>query len=184
MSTILELDRLSVRLPRGADRVFALEEVSMALSANEILCVVGESGSGKSMMANAIMGLLPPGAAVISGAICFRGLDLTKVTEADFRRIRGTGIAMAFQEPMTALNPLRTIGDQIAEMFRTHTRLGRREIDTRVLALLDEVQIRDPRRVIQAFHTNYREAAPTHPDCHGARTRAPPADRRRAHHRP
>src|SRR5919112_4491015 len=151
MSAILELNRLSVRLPRGADRAYALEGVSLALAQNEILCVVGESGSGKSMAANAIMGLLPPGVAVAEGAIRFRGLDLTAVPEEEFRRIRGTGIAMVFQEPMTALNPLKIVGDQIAEMFRTHTDLGRREIEARVLALLDEVQIPDPRTAMRAF---------------------------------
>jgi peptide/nickel transport system ATP-binding protein len=151
MSTLLELDRLSVSLPRGADRALALDGVTLALAKTEILCVVGESGSGKSMAANAIMGLLPPGVAVAGGAIRFRGRDLTALTQNELRGIRGTGIAMIFQEPMTALNPLKTVGDQIAEMFRTHTELGRAEIEGRVVALLEEVQIPGPRTAMRAF---------------------------------
>ncbi len=120
-----------MRLPPGADRPHALEDVTLALSPNEIVCVVGESGSGKSMMANAVMRLLPGGVAIDGGRILFEGRDLAQVDEADMRRVRGAGIAMIFQEPMTALNPLRTVGDQIGEMFRIHTDLSKTEIAKR-----------------------------------------------------
>ncbi|HEY5795056.1 MAG TPA: ATP-binding cassette domain-containing protein, partial [Bosea sp. (in: a-proteobacteria)] len=113
MSAILTLDAVSVSLPKNADRPHAMSEVSLALQANEILCVVGESGSGKSMTANAVMRLLPPGVAIDGGRILFEGRDLAGLSEAEMRKVRGAGIAMIFQEPMTALNPLRTIGDQI-----------------------------------------------------------------------
>ena len=126
--TILSLDRLSVRLPRGADRTHALRDVSLEIASNEILCVVGKSGSGKSMMANAVMRLLPNEVTIDGGRVMFEGRDLCAASVAEMREVRGAGIAMIFQEPMTALNPLRTIGDQIAEMFSIHTELSKAEI--------------------------------------------------------
>jgi peptide/nickel transport system ATP-binding protein len=148
---ILALDRLSVRLPKGADRSHALSEVSLQVASNEILCVVGESGSGKSMMANAIMRLLPDEVAIDSGRIMFEGRDLCAATAAEIRQVRGAGIAMIFQEPMTALNPLRTIGDQIGEMFSIHTRLSKADIRTKVLAGLADVHIRNPSAAAKAY---------------------------------
>jgi peptide/nickel transport system ATP-binding protein len=151
MSAILTLDAVTVSLPRNADRPHAMSEVSLSLSANEILCVVGESGSGKSMTANAVMRLLPPGVAIDGGRILFEGRDLAGLTEPQMRKVRGAGIAMIFQEPMTALNPLRTIGDQIGEMFQLHTDLGKTQIRDKVQALLEEVRIPDPLAAAKAY---------------------------------
>ena len=151
MSAVLSLQGLTVALPRGADRPEALRQVSLDLNAGEILCVVGESGSGKSMMASAIMRLLPGNVRIAGGSILFEGRDLTQVDEAAMRALRGARIAMVFQEPMTALNPLRSIGDQIAEMFRIHTSLSTSEIEARVLALLAEVRIPEPAQAARAF---------------------------------
>jgi peptide/nickel transport system ATP-binding protein len=151
MSPILVLDAVSVKLPKGADRSHAMTEVTLSVAANEILCVVGESGSGKSMTANAIMRLLPAGVAIDGGRILFEGHDLAGVSEAQMRKVRGAGIAMIFQEPMTALNPLRSIGDQIGEMFEIHTELSKAEIGARVLALLEEVRIPDPALAAKAY---------------------------------
>ena len=148
---LLSIEGLDVRLPKGADRAFALQDVSLDLRANEILCVVGESGSGKSMMANAVMRLLPPGVVATGGAVRLGDEDLLTRSEEEMRRIRGARIAMIFQEPMTALNPLRTIGDQIGETFRIHTDLGRAEIARRVQSLLDEVRIPDPVAAARAY---------------------------------
>jgi peptide/nickel transport system ATP-binding protein len=148
---ILSLQGLSVRLPRNADRSHALRDVSIDLAANEIVCVVGESGSGKSMTASAIMRLLPPHVCIDAGHVRFEGEDLATATEARMRQLRGAGIAMVFQEPMTALNPLRSVGDQIAEMFRIHTTLSAREIEARTLSLLEEVRIPDPRLAMRAY---------------------------------
>jgi peptide/nickel transport system ATP-binding protein len=148
---ILNLDRLSVRLPKGADRAHALSEVSLQLASNEILCVVGESGSGKSMMANAIMRLLPNEVAIDGGRMMFEGRDLCTATAAEMRAVRGAGIAMIFQEPMTALNPLRTIGDQIGEMFSIHTSLSKADIKAKVQALLADVHIPDPAGAAKAY---------------------------------
>jgi peptide/nickel transport system ATP-binding protein len=148
---VLSLQGLTVSLPRGADRPHALRDVSLDLHPNEIVCVVGESGSGKSMTAGAIMRLLPAGVAITGGRVTLEGEDLATASEARMRQIRGAGIAMIFQEPMTALNPLRPIGDQIAEMFRIHTTLSSAEIAARTLALLQEVRIPDPRLAARAY---------------------------------
>ncbi|MGO4389778.1 ABC transporter ATP-binding protein [Variovorax sp. M-6] len=148
---ILSLDGLSVRLPRNADRTHAIVDVSLALAPNEILCVVGESGSGKSMTSSAIMRLLPAGVSADSGSIHFDGRDLLTLSEAQMREVRGAQIAMVFQEPMTALNPLHTVGKQIGEMFRIHTGLEAAAIDRRVLELLDEVRLPDPQSAARAY---------------------------------
>src|ERR1700710_1654885 len=150
-NAILTLEHLSVRLPAGADRPHALSGVSLSIAANEILCVVGESGSGKSIMANAIMRLLPGEVAIDGGRVMFEGRDLASATTAEMRKVRGAGIAMIFQEPMTALNPLRTIGDQIGEMFSIHTDLSKAEIADKVLALLADVRIPDPIVAAKAY---------------------------------
>jgi peptide/nickel transport system ATP-binding protein len=151
MSAILTLDAVSVSLPRNADRPHAMSEVSLSLNPNEILCVVGESGSGKSMTANAVMRLLPPGVAIDGGRILFEGRDLATLSEPEMRKVRGAGIAMIFQEPMTALNPLITTGDQIGEMFSLHTDLGKAAIKARVQSLLEEVRIADPVAAAKAY---------------------------------
>ncbi|MFH6784033.1 MULTISPECIES: ABC transporter ATP-binding protein [Methylobacterium] len=148
---LLSVENLSVRLPPGADRSHALAGVSLALAANEILCVVGESGSGKSVLANTVMRLLPPGVRADAGAVLFQGRDLVGASEAEMRRLRGAKIGMIFQEPMTALNPLRRAGDQIAETFRIHTGLNAREIREKTLALLAEVRIPDPQAALRAY---------------------------------
>src|SRR6195952_1187478 len=139
-NAVLSIEHLGVRLPAGADRPHALSDVSLSIASDEILCVVGESGSGKSMMANAIMRLLPNDVTIDAGRGMFEGRAPASATGAEMRQVRGAGIAMIFQEPMTALNPLRTIGDQIGEMFLIHTRLSAAAIRARVLALLEDVR--------------------------------------------
>ncbi|MGY8661275.1 ABC transporter ATP-binding protein [Bradyrhizobium sp. UFLA05-109] len=148
---VLSLNGLSVRLPKGADRTHALNDVSLSIASNEILCLVGESGSGKSMMANAIIRLLPAEVGIENGRMMFDGRDLCTIDPAAMREVRGAGIAMIFQEPMTALNPLRTVGDQIAEMFRIHTNLSKAEIGARVLSLLEDVRIPNPKSAAKAY---------------------------------
>ncbi len=149
--TILTVENLSVKLPKGADRTHALGGVSLSIAANEIVCVVGEFGSGKSVMANAVMRLLPPEVAIDGGRVLFEDKDLASASDAEMRKVRGAGIAMIFQEPMTALNPLRTIGDQIGEMFEIHTDLSKKDIKARVLALLQDVRIPDPAQAARAY---------------------------------
>jgi peptide/nickel transport system ATP-binding protein len=149
--TILSVEGLTIALPQGADRAHAVEEVSFALREGEILCVVGESGSGKSMSANAVMGLLPPGVTVAAGRAMFEGRDLLALSEPERRDLRGARVAMIFQEPMTALNPLMRIGDQIAEVFEAHGRHTPQERRARALALVEEVGLPDPPRIVRAY---------------------------------
>src|SRR5690606_40697992 len=117
----LDINGLTIDLPKGTDRQHAVLDFSMTVSPNEVVCIIGESGSGKSMTARAIMGLLPqPHVRVSAGSIVFKGKDLIKASDTELRRIRGKDIAMIFQEPMTALNPVMRIGKQIGEVFQIH----------------------------------------------------------------
>jgi len=149
---LLEIRNLHICLPEGSERAHAVEAVDLDLKANEILCIVGESGSGKSLTARAVMGLLPkPHVRVVNGGIRFGGEDLANVSDARFRQIRGSEISMVFQEPMTALNPVMSIGDQIDEVFRFHEAMGRRERRARALALLEDVHLPDPEHIMRAY---------------------------------
>ena len=116
--TVLDISDLTVRLPAHADRAHAIEDVSLSVRRGEIVCIVGESGSGKSVTAFSIMGLLPKGElAPVAGEIRLDGEDVLKATPARLRRLRGARMAMIFQEPMTALNPVETIGEQVDEVL-------------------------------------------------------------------
>ncbi|MGR4068369.1 ABC transporter ATP-binding protein [Billgrantia sp. C5P2] len=148
---VLSIRDLTLALPKGADRDYAVEEVSYDVARGEILCVVGESGSGKSMAANAVMGLLPKGVRPTSGEVLFDGQDLLTLSEKQHRQLRGLRIGMIFQEPMTALNPLMRVGAQIAEVFEAHGKYNGRERQDRALALLEEVGIPQPDRAIRAY---------------------------------
>ena len=148
---ILRIEGLSVALPAGADREYAVEELSYEVSPGEILCVVGESGSGKSMAANTVMGLLPKGVRPVAGRVMFEGKDVLTLDEKRHRALRGKKIGMIFQEPMTALNPLMRIGDQIAEVFEAHGELKGAERQARALELLKEVRLPQPERAIRAY---------------------------------
>ncbi len=141
---LLEVDGLSVEIttPEGAARV--LDGVGFALERGQSLGIVGESGCGKSMTALAVMGLLPE-AARASGHVRLGGEDLLAMDEAALCAVRGRRVAMVFQEPMTALNPVKTIGFQVAEGLRRHLGLGRAEAEKRALTLLDRVGLPAPR---------------------------------------
>ena len=142
---------LKLALPPGGDRPYAVDGVSFELSAGKILCVVGESGSGKSMCAHALMGLLPETVTAEAGEILFEGKNLLSLSPPEWLALRGRGIAMVFQEPMTALNPLMRIGDQIAEMFEAHDLLTPKERRQKALALIREVGLPDPERIVRAY---------------------------------
>ncbi|MFF7058797.1 ABC transporter ATP-binding protein [Achromobacter spanius] len=151
MTELLHIQNLTVDLPPGADRPHALKDLTLSVKPGEIVCVVGESGSGKSLTAGAILGLLPQGVHASSGQIQWEGRDLLRMSPDALRRLRGRRIGMIFQEPMTALNPLRTIGDQIGEVFRTHTRLAGAEIARRTLDLLESVRLPSPAQALHAY---------------------------------
>ena len=149
---VLDVQGLTVRLPARADRVNAVENVSFAVAPGEIVCVVGESGSGKSVTAHAVMGLLPPRQlTVAAGRVLLEGDDLLTKSAAEMRRIRGARIGMIFQEPMTALNPVMRVGDQIAEVLDIHTELSERERRQRALDVMASVHLPDPERMIDVY---------------------------------
>ncbi|MGT2440475.1 ABC transporter ATP-binding protein [Bradyrhizobium betae] len=147
----VSIKNLQIALPRGAERPFAVDGISLDLRAGKIVCVVGESGSGKSMCAHALMGLLPDTVSTTSGEIMFEGRDLLKLDEDGWRDLRGRRLAMIFQEPMTALNPLMRIGDQMAEMFEAHGLLTPGERRAKALSLAREVGLPDPERIVRAY---------------------------------
>jgi peptide/nickel transport system ATP-binding protein len=150
--TVLAIERLTVDLPPWADRPHAVEDVTLELQHDEILCVVGESGSGKSLMARSILGLFPSHHVRASGGrILYGGEDLLKAAPERLRALRGSRIAMIFQEPMTALNPVLTIGRQIEEVIEVHQPAARETRRQRVLDMLSAVHLPEPVRMYNAF---------------------------------
>jgi peptide/nickel transport system ATP-binding protein len=149
---VLSVRSLTVKLPAGADRTNAIEDISFDVGSDEIVCVVGESGSGKSVTAQAIMGLLPKRDLVpTSGEIVLQGENVLDATQARLRELRGTRMSMIFQEPMTALNPVQRVGDQIGEVLEIHTDLGTRGRRERVLEMMKSVQLPQPELMIDAY---------------------------------
>lgn len=134
----------SFKSARG--HVRAVDGVSLRVAAGKTLCIAGESGCGKSVTALSIMGLLPENAEVEAGEVLFRGQDLLQLPERARRQLRGQAIGMIFQEPMTALNPVLTVGAQIAEVFLIHRSASPAQARARALAMLEKVQIPDPAR--------------------------------------
>lgn len=148
---VVSIEGLSLRLPPGADREYALKDMNLDLRANEIVCVVGESGSGKSLCAQALMGLLSKEIHIESGKATFGTVDLLAASQAELRSIRGARISMIFQEPMTALNPSMRVGEQIAEVFEAHNLYTATERQSRVLELAREVRLPDPEKLLRAY---------------------------------
>ena len=140
--TLLDVQGLTTAFMTGRGEITAIEEVSFSLKEGEILGIVGESGSGKSVTALTIMGLLPtPPARIAAGKVMFQGQELTKLSSREMQRIRGPGIAMIFQEPMTSLNPVFSIGDQIMETIKAHENLPAAALRKRAIDMLDKVGI-------------------------------------------
>jgi oligopeptide/dipeptide ABC transporter ATP-binding protein len=150
---LLELDRLSAHYvtARGTRVVRAVDEVSLTLRPGETLGVVGESGSGKTTLALTILRLLPPAARIVSGAMRFDGEDLLAKSPTEMRKIRGKRIAMILQDPMASLNPLFTVGDQVAEPVRVHEHVTRRSARERAGALLRAVRIPAPAQRLREY---------------------------------
>ena len=149
---VLSVRNLTVRLPKGADRENAIEGISFDIGPREIVCIVGESGSGKSVTAQAVMGLLPKrDLTVTAGETRLEGEDTAKASMNRLRELRGTRMGMIFQEPMTALNPVQRVGQQIAEVLEIHTNLGPTEQRQRVLEIMRAVKLPDPEQMIDAY---------------------------------
>ena len=138
---VLQISNLSIRLPKAADREYAVHDISISIKPREIMCVVGESGSGKSVTSHAVMGLLPKDLVPTGGEIRFENEDLLRVSVEGLRQLRGSRISMIFQEPMTALNPVMTVGNQIEEVLITHTQMTNKERKQRVLEVIKAVNL-------------------------------------------
>jgi peptide/nickel transport system ATP-binding protein len=148
---ILEVRGLSVALPKDGDRAHAVETVSFSVGRGEIVCLVGESGSGKSVIAFTVMGLLPKALKPVAGEILLEGENLLAASEARLRELRCTRMSMIFQEPMTALNPVMTCGDQIDEVLRTHTTLAPEARKTKIVDILTRVRLPEPERIYASY---------------------------------
>jgi peptide/nickel transport system ATP-binding protein len=148
---ILQVEDLSIALPKGGDRDTAVRKVSFTVGQGEIVCLVGESGSGKSVIAQGVMGLLPKQLPVTQGRILLQGEDITHAPLSRLRELRATRMSMIFQEPMTALNPVMTCGDQIDEVLAEHTRLSPAERRSKVRAIIEEVLLPDPDRMMASY---------------------------------
>ncbi len=148
--SLLDVRDLRVTLPTPRGPVLALRGIKLQLDRGQTLGLIGESGCGKSITALALMGLLPDGAQV-TGSLCLDGRELIGLPEPDWCRLRGNRLAMVFQEPMTALNPLHTIGQQIAESLRLHKRLDAAAARAEALRLLQRVQLPQARQRLDAY---------------------------------
>jgi len=148
---LLSVRNLSVTFPTRRGPAAVVDNVSFDLEAGEVLGIVGESGSGKSLTAFAILRLIAKPGRIAGGSILFEGQDLLIQPESAMNRLRGSAISMIFQEPMSSLNPVFSIGDQIMEPLRQHRGLDRRAARAAALDLLDRVEIPDPARRIDEY---------------------------------
>ncbi|TCQ05283.1 peptide/nickel transport system ATP-binding protein [Rhizobium sp. PP-F2F-G36] len=144
-SPLVSIENIDIALPAGSDRKFAVSGATISIDRGEVLCIVGESGSGKSVLASAIAGLLPgDGLQVTKGRLLFDGQDVLSLNEPQLRRLRGARIGFIFQEPMTALNPLLTVGRQLAEALEAH---GHPASPARIGELFSAMQLPEPETI-------------------------------------
>jgi oligopeptide/dipeptide ABC transporter ATP-binding protein len=151
MSHLLEVNNLQTNFPTRAGLVRAVNDVSFYLDRGELLGLVGESGCGKSITALSIMRLISPPGKIVGGEISFDDKNLLELSDAEMRAIRGDDIAMIFQDPMTSLNPVYTVGEQIAEALRLHRKLSRKAAHEAAIAAMREVSIPDPSRRVHDY---------------------------------
>ncbi len=148
---VLSIQGLTVALPAGGDRAHAVQSVSLQIEAGRTLCVVGESGSGKSVMATTVMGLLDKALKPVAGDILLNGESLLVASAARMRELRGQTLGMVFQEPMTALNPVMTCGDQVDELLTTHTQWSAEERRAEILRVFERVRLPEPERMLRSY---------------------------------
>ncbi|QFS96534.1 Glutathione import ATP-binding protein GsiA [Labrenzia sp. THAF191b] len=150
--TLLSVEDLSVAFSQGGSKNLAVDRITFDIKKGETVALVGESGSGKSVTAQSVLRLLPyPAASHPSGRILMNGQDLLAVEEAELRKVRGNGISMIFQEPMTSLNPLHSVEKQVSEILKIHRGMSDTKARERVLELLNQVGIRDPEKRLNSY---------------------------------
>ncbi|HVW19546.1 MAG TPA: ABC transporter ATP-binding protein, partial [Solirubrobacteraceae bacterium] len=148
---LLEVAGLEVRFDTEDGVVHAVDGVSLELERGQVLGLVGESGSGKSVTALTLLGLTRSRATTIAGSATFDGRDLLALRDAELRTVRGDGVAMIFQDPMSSLHPFFTVGDQLVEAVRAHRDVGREQARERAAEMLERVGIPDPRGRLRAY---------------------------------
>ncbi|MGA1575593.1 MAG: ATP-binding cassette domain-containing protein, partial [Burkholderiaceae bacterium] len=151
MELTLQIDDLSVALPAGADRAYAVQNISLTIAPGQTLCVVGESGSGKSVMATTVMGLLARELRPVGGQVILQGESLLQASASRLRDLRGKAMGMVFQEPMTALNPVMTCGEQVDELLRTHTSWSPAQRRTEIERVFARVRLPEPQRMYRSY---------------------------------
>ncbi len=151
VSPLLDVQHLTTVFDVAGRALRAVDDVSFEVRKGETLGLVGESGSGKSLTAYSILRLVQPPGRIASGRVLFQGRDLLALPEREMRKVRGAGIALIFQEPMTALNPVFTVGDQIAEAMLVHGLATRAEAKRRAVELLDAVRVAEPDRRVRDY---------------------------------
>src|SRR5579862_4069009 len=145
MGPVLEIENLSTHIKLTSSVVQAVGNIDMRIEAGETLGIVGESGSGKSMTGLSIMGLLPPGGSIVGGSIKLNGRELVGLKQDELRRVRGNDIGMIFQDPLTSLDPTKTIGSQVAEPVRLHRGASKEEAMERAAEVLSLVGLPRPK---------------------------------------
>lgn len=154
MSHLLEVKDLTTAFAGDYGQTISVDHVSFHVDAGEVVCIVGESGCGKSVTSLSIMGLLRRGGAVIDGSVLFDGKDLLSMPEKELDQIRGNQMTMIFQDPLTSLNPVFTIGNQMMESIRVHMHLSKADAARRAEELLERVGMPDPHRTMKKYpHT-------------------------------
>ena len=148
---VLDVSHLRVSLPEGADRPFAVDDISFAVNKGEIVCLLGESGSGKSIIAQTVMGLLPSNVRPTAGNVALLGENVLAYTPEQLRAVRGVRMSMVFQEPMTALNPVMTCGAQVDEMLTQHTTLDADARKKKILDIFAQVKLPEPMRMYDSY---------------------------------
>src|SRR5437868_7144184 len=151
MTHLLEVKNLQTHFPVRAGLVKAVDGVSFHLDEGELLGLVGESGCGKSITALSVMRLISPPGKIVGGSIKFKDEELTTASADRMREIRGDDIAMIFQDPMTSLNPVYSVGEQIAEALRLHKKLGRKQAWAGAIDAMREVSIPSPERRVDDY---------------------------------